>query len=404
MRQFCSFLLPLACYGVTGAAAQAAAAGTKPPGFAPGAKWQIDIMNTLDVTKPLVPADAVVWDLDLFHLQRHPEIVDFLRKQIPDVSVICYFNAGLAQPSDCDWETTWQSAAFRGLLGNSYDAPFGEEKWINIKNQTAVDLIKRRVTLAADLGCDGVDPDNIDGFTGDEGGGSGTGWSTTSADYTRFVTELATLAHSLATKRGFPLMIGQKNAAKLVSILAPLLDFAVLEDCKDLRQEAGGAFCADFQPYVAAGKPIFSIEYPTSLRDSAGASQCKAAGADAAQFEKSCAVDAAAGGSLGNFGFSEVLKLRDSASDKSGELNGCTQYCGKQGAGVVVTATNGEIDGDACPAVTGTTGGGGVGVVAPVVAAPVPTKSAVASAGDEDEGDRGFGRRGRKKRGGVKRR
>ena len=89
------------------------------------------------------------------------------------MNIICYFNAGLAQPSDCDWESTWQTPQYSGLLGKSYDPPFGEEKWINIKNQTGIDLIKRRVTLARDLGCDGVDPDNIDGYTNDVGGANG---------------------------------------------------------------------------------------------------------------------------------------------------------------------------------------------------------------------------------------
>lgn len=89
------------------------------------------------------------------------------------MNIICYFNAGLAQPSDCDWESTWQQPQYSGLLGKSYDPPFGEEKWINIKNQTGIDLIKRRVTLARDLGCDGVDPDNIDGYTNDVGGTNG---------------------------------------------------------------------------------------------------------------------------------------------------------------------------------------------------------------------------------------
>ena len=56
-----------------------AQAVTKPANFVPQQKWQIEIMNTLDITKTLVPTDATVWDLDLYHLQRHPDIVDFLR-------------------------------------------------------------------------------------------------------------------------------------------------------------------------------------------------------------------------------------------------------------------------------------------------------------------------------------
>jgi len=52
-----------------------------PPNFRPeqDLKFQITIASTLDTTVPLQPADADVWDLDLYHVARHPEIVDFLR-------------------------------------------------------------------------------------------------------------------------------------------------------------------------------------------------------------------------------------------------------------------------------------------------------------------------------------
>ncbi|KAM7205409.1 Glycoside hydrolase superfamily [Naviculisporaceae sp. PSN 640] len=331
-----------------------AAQVTKPANFVPGVKWQIDIMASLDITKTLTPTDALVWDLDLYHLQRHPEIIDFLRSKIPNVNIICYFNAGLAQPSDCDWTSVWQTPAYKSLLGNSYDPPFSEEKWINIKNQTAIDLIKRRVTLARDLGCDGVDPDNIDGFNSDEGSENGTGFKLKQQDYITLMTQLATTAHSLKTKRGNTLLIGQKNAPELVSSLSSVLDFAVLEDCKNLRNEADRAFCKDFQPYISANKPVFSIEYPTSLRNKASPQQCNASGANSAQYTASCEIDTAVGGKRGNFKFSEILKLRDGADESEhGELNGCTQYCGQgQGKGVVVTAVNEEIDGDVCKPVT----------------------------------------------------
>jgi len=54
----------------------------------------------------------------------------------------------------------------RGLLGKKWPK-FPDERWINIKNQTAVELIKRRITLANNLGCDAVDSDNIDGYSVD---------------------------------------------------------------------------------------------------------------------------------------------------------------------------------------------------------------------------------------------
>jgi hypothetical protein len=50
-----------------------------PPGFEPGVKWQIDIQHALDTSAPLVPADAPVWDLDLYFISRNPDTVTYLR-------------------------------------------------------------------------------------------------------------------------------------------------------------------------------------------------------------------------------------------------------------------------------------------------------------------------------------
>lgn len=242
--------------------------------------------------------------------------------------------------SDCDYETRWNNS---GLLGNIYDPEepeFNDERWINIRNQTARDWIKDRITLARDLGCDAVDPDNIDGYLRDEDGNNGTGWNLSESDYVSFVTELATHTHNLTTEQQFPMLIGQKNAPELVGQLGNVLDFAVLEDCKTLNDEEDFTFCSNFQTYITDEKPVFSIEYPSTLGNmTTGA--CNATGAWEPQYNASC--DA----TVGNSGFSTVLKIQGGV----GELNNCTQYCSEEGpgTGVVITATNPELDGAECP-------------------------------------------------------
>lgn len=260
----------------------------------------------------------------------------------PDAILICYFNAGLAQTSDCDYDSRWNSTA-SNLLGNPYspDEPqFADERWVNIKNQTARNWMKDRITLARDVGCDGVDPDNIDGYLNDEDGANGTGWNLSEGDYVSFVTELAEHAHSLTTDRGHTLLIGQKNAPELVEQVGGSLDFAVLEDCKTLNDDEDYVFCGDFQTYIADGKPVFSIEYPSTLGDTE-TGNCNTNGASDEQYAASCATD------QGNSGFSTVLKIQGGA----GELNGCTQYCSEAGPGngVVVSPTDPDLDGRKCP-------------------------------------------------------
>lgn len=53
-----------------------------PSNFVPGVKWQIIIQNTLDPVAAVNPSDAVVWDLDLYHIARTPEIVSHLRVRL----------------------------------------------------------------------------------------------------------------------------------------------------------------------------------------------------------------------------------------------------------------------------------------------------------------------------------
>ncbi|KAK4233737.1 glycoside hydrolase superfamily [Achaetomium macrosporum] len=311
-----------------------------PPNFTVGVPWQIIIQNTLDVTRPLQPTNVTVWDLDLYHIARNPNTVEYLRTNNPGTILVCYFNAGLAQDTDCDYDTKWRNS---GLLGNIYDPEepeFNNERWVNIKNQTARDWMKQRITLANQLGCDGVDPDNIDGYLRDADGNNGTWWDLSQDDYVSFVTELATHAHSLTTSQSHTMLIGQKNARELVGRLSGVLDFAVLEDCKRLREPGEPAFCRDFQAYIATEKPVFSIEYPSTLGDpETGA--CNARGVDDTEYHNSCDTiqDTA--------GFSPVLKIQGG----DGELNNCTQYCTGMvpGTGVVVTATNPELDGIDCP-------------------------------------------------------
>ncbi|KAL1844003.1 hypothetical protein VTJ49DRAFT_6407 [Mycothermus thermophilus] len=327
-----SWLLASGLLSATGTLAQV----TVPSSFTVGAKFQIVIHNTIDPDSPLEPADALVWDIDLFHLARTPEVANHIRSTNPSATILCYFNAGLAQTSDCDYPR-WDSS---GLLGNPYDITdpdlFPDERWINIKNATAREWIKWRISLARDLGCDGVDPDNIDGFLNDYDGDNGTGWSLSEDDYVAFVTELAEHAHGLTTLQGNTMLIGQKNAPELIGRVKDVLDFAVLEDCRTINDEEDYEFCTDFkEAYIDEGKPVFSIEYPSTIGENG---ECWATGASEDEYNVACEEGAA--------GFSTVLKIQG-----EGELNGCTQYCdgGEPGTGVVVTPTDPERDGDPCP-------------------------------------------------------
>lgn len=168
--------------------------------------------------------------------------------------------------------------------------------------------MKARLDLAVEVGCDGVDPDNIDAWAQD--GDDPTGFSLKSSDYVNYLTNLAKYAHSIETKAGNPLLVGQKNAPEIADQLVSVLDFAVLESCRGSTDsdKEGEPFCADFQSYVAAGKPVLQIEYPPSVSETGSVSS-----SDQAYY---CDEDDE------DKGFSKVIKWA------SEQLDGWGQYCG----------------------------------------------------------------------------
>lgn len=122
-----------------------------------GATWNIELSH---VPKPAQAADASyhIWDFDMaeapkstieaFHSKGHP--------------VICYFSAG-------SWEK-WRKDADQFpevALGKTLEG-WPNERWLNTSNVGVRQIMRDRIEDAANKGCDGVDPDNIDGYENGE--------------------------------------------------------------------------------------------------------------------------------------------------------------------------------------------------------------------------------------------
>lgn len=165
---------------------------------------------------------------------------------------------------------TWDEdkAAFpKDVIGHSLSYPYDDEEfYVDIRDKRVLDIMKARLDLAAKVGCDAVDPDNVDAWQWDSSSDP-TGFKLKSSDYTAYLKNLAKHAHSIKTKDGQPLLVGQKNAPEIAADLVSSLDFAVLESCRGNSDpnEESWPFCTDFQAYVKAGKPVLQIEYPPSV-------------------------------------------------------------------------------------------------------------------------------------------
>ncbi|KAJ6443413.1 C6 transcription factor [Purpureocillium lavendulum] len=253
-----------------------------------GTTWQIVLKNPVDLggdsvsrTQGLAP-DVDVYDLDMYE----NTAATFRRLHEAGKKVMCYFSAGSYE----DWRA--DKGEFRdGDLGRPLRGWAGE-RWVKLSSDNVRRIMGKRIEEAARKGCDAIDPDNVDGYENDNGLGL------TANDSVSFVTFLQGEAarHNMS--------MGLKNAGAIVPRVLHLADFSVNEQCVEEGE------CATFAPFVAAGKPVFHIEYPD------GAEAADGGRVDAAAADQICGRK---GKAKGAEGFSTVMKRMD--------LDGWVQYC-----------------------------------------------------------------------------
>lgn len=236
---FLILLASTACGG-TGSEAPSLVPSSLPPPVTPapdGQVWQPSPGDTFQVQfsdefDPSVEAD--IYDLDLFDTDT--AIIAELHAR--GARVLCYISVG-------SWEE-WRPDADDfppEIIGNKYEGWAGE-RWLDIRRfDLLAPIMLARLDLCLEKGFDGVEPDNIQVHDND------SGFPITPADQQAYAIWLAGEAHA----RG--LAIGLKNAPDMVAELLPCYDYALIEDCSVY------GFCADYAPFIAAGKPVFAIEY-----------------------------------------------------------------------------------------------------------------------------------------------
>lgn len=198
----------------------------------PGVTWNYEINGALsDISNQ---QDFDVWDIDLFY--NNEETISSLQGQ--GVKVICYFSAG----SHEDWRSDASNFS-QSDIGNQLDGWPGE-RWLNVSSQAVRDIILARLDLAARKSCNGVEPDNVDGYNNDNG------LDLTQQDAVNYMQFLTDAAHQRN------LSIGLKNAGEIVSTVVNMVDYSVNEECVKYNE------CSTFAPFIQQGKPVFHVEYP----------------------------------------------------------------------------------------------------------------------------------------------
>lgn len=196
--------------------------------------WQWQLQGDLDTTY-----DVDLYDVDLFDT----DASTIAELQSEGRIAICYFSAGSFEGWRPDAEAFADTA-----LGDTLDG-FDDERWLDIRDPSVRAVAEARLDLAAERGCDGVEPDNVDGYTND------TGFDLSGDDQLEFNRFLA----RAAADRG--LLIGLKNDLDQIPDLVDLFDFAVNEQCHEYDE------CEVYAAFTDRDKPVFNAEYAQRFVD-----------------------------------------------------------------------------------------------------------------------------------------
>jgi hypothetical protein len=229
-------------------ACQAAAAGgiTRLPAPRPCRScWVPPVRTSWDWVLSHVPAapyrQVRLYDIDGFEASGR----DVASMHAAGIKVVCYISAGTYEK----WRP--DAARFpRSILGSDV-AGWAGERWLDIRDvqkpgSMLLSLMTARLDMCRSKGFDGVELDNVDGYTNSPGFPLGAG------DQAIYNSVLANAAH----QRGMFVLL--KNDLGQVRTLLPYFDGALNEQCNQQSE------CGTLSQFVRAGKAVFNAEYDRS--------------------------------------------------------------------------------------------------------------------------------------------
>ncbi len=195
----------------------------------PGTTWQWQLNGEINTNY-----DVDMYDIDLAETPQN--IIDELH--LKGKKVICYFSAG-------SWEEFRDDAKDfpEEVLGETLEG-WEDEKWLDVSNyQEFAPIMEARLDMAVQKECDGVEPDNMDGYANDNG------FDLTYEDQVAYSKWIAEEAH----KRN--LSVGLKNSLEQIEEVIDYFDFAINEQCFQYEE------CEELLPFIEQGKAVFGVEY-----------------------------------------------------------------------------------------------------------------------------------------------
>ncbi len=201
----------------------------------PGTAWQWQLSGTINETiLDSTNNPKKLYDIDLYDTPKDT----ISRLKAKGITVICYFSAGSSE----DWRSDFASFP-ASVQGKALDGWPGE-KWLDVRQvETLRGIMGKRMDTAVQKGCDGVEPDNVDGYSND------TGFTISGAQQITYNKMLASEAH----KRN--LAIALKNDVDQISQLVNDFDFAVNEECYAYDE------CGGYKAFIDQNKAVLGVEY-----------------------------------------------------------------------------------------------------------------------------------------------
>ncbi|HEX4482328.1 MAG TPA: endo alpha-1,4 polygalactosaminidase [Solirubrobacteraceae bacterium] len=242
--------LAFALLSVAGASAGSAAAGWWTPPQRLTWFWQLQGTVNNDHA-------VAAYDIDGFET----EASEVAALHAEGKRAICYIDVGTAENFRPDY-----SSFPKPVLGRSNGWP--GEKWLNIRQLGVIEpIMQARFRMCREKGFDAVEPDNIEAFA------NKSGFEITPQQQLTYNEWVAEAVHALG------MAVLQKNDGEQTPQLQPYFDGALSEQCNQYRE------CADFEPYLAVGKPVLNAEY--AKRDAKFCPADEVAGITGARFAKS---------------------------------------------------------------------------------------------------------------------
>ncbi len=249
--------------------APAGAATTALPAPVPCAPtcWRPDLdtswqwkLNAPPTRKQIDSTKVELWDVDGFETTTSK--VARIRQHS---AAVCYLSAGsyeAGRPDATDFPGAAQirkktgAHETREIIGWKLDG--WNERWLDIRGinkagSSLAAIMTARIEMCRDKGFDGIEFDNVDGYT------NKTGFPLTGKHQLSFNIWLANTAHA----NGLAAIL--KNDVGQIPRLLPYFDAALNEQCWQYREcttKRNGAF--GYDQFVDAGKAVFGVEYQGS--------------------------------------------------------------------------------------------------------------------------------------------